>query len=456
MTAISASEPQENLIKPWTPSAQKPYTFVNVSLVDVEAGVIHQNATVKILHGRIEDIQIPSQATTERQISSGSETTIDFKGKYLCPGLFDCHVHVIAVPGEREWQDTKNLNPTTSAYRQAYVCQQMLNRGFTTVRDCGGASLALKQSIEDGLVQGPRLFIAGAFLSQTGGHGDTRGAHDHSNIECCGGGSSNFPSHICDGVPECLRATRENIRTGSDFIKIMGGGGVCSPTDRIDNVQFTSEEIQAITTVAKNSQTYVTSHAYTPASIRQAMENGVMGIEHGNMIDKETAELMASKGAYLTPTLVTYTSMGDEKFAGYMPAESMEKNAQVFVAGLQGLKIAADAGVNICYGSDLLGHLGVTQLEEFTIRSKVLSPLAILRSATITPAKMMGQEKFLGQLKQGYAADMLVLNSNPLEDISVLAHPEKHLLAVIKDGRVCSSRWKLLEKDVHKQSQYIE
>ncbi|KAI4687871.1 uncharacterized protein J4E88_003464 [Alternaria novae-zelandiae] len=292
------------------------------------------------------------------------------------------------------------------------------------------------QSIEDGLVQGPRLFIAGNFLSQTGGHGDTRGSHDHSNIECCGGGSSNFPSFICDGVPECLRATRENIRTGSDFIKIMGGGGVCSPTDRIDNVQFTSEEISAITTVAKNSQTYVTSHAYTPQSIRQAMENGVMGIEHGNMIDKETAELMAQKGAYLTPTLVTYTAMGDEKFAGYMPAESMEKNAEVYVAGLRGLKIAADAGVNICYGSDLLGHLGVSQLDEFTIRSKVLPPLAILRSATITPAKMMRQENFLGQIKQGFAADLLILNANPLEDISVLAQPERNLLAVIKDGRV--------------------
>ncbi|KAI4677906.1 uncharacterized protein J4E84_008851 [Alternaria hordeiaustralica] len=186
------------------------------------------------------------------------------------------------------------------------------------------------------------------------------------------------------------------------------------------------------------------------------MENGVMGIEHGNMIDKETAELMAQKGAYLTPTLVTYTAMGDEKFAGYMPAESMEKNAEVYVAGLRGLKIAADAGVNICYGSDLLGHLGVRQLDEFTIRSKVLPPLAILRSATITPAKMMRQEHFLGQIKQGFAADLLILNANPLEDISVLAQPERNLLAVIKDGRVCTSRWSLLDEDAHEVRPFIE
>ncbi|PVH70979.1 amidohydrolase [Cadophora sp. DSE1049] len=454
----SASRYLEHRLKPWKPLVQRTFVFTNVNLVDVEAGVIHENVTIKLSGGRIEDIKLHSNTNGDAGPHSLSdlETRIDFRGKYLCPGLFDCHVHIIAVPGEREWQDTKSLNPTTSAYRQAYVCEQMLDRGFTTVRDCGGASLALKQSIEDGLIQGPRLFIAGGFLSQTGGHGDTRGSHDHSNIECCGGGSSNFPSFICDGVPECLRAARENIRTGSDFIKIMGGGGVCSPTDRIGNVQFTSEEITAITTVAKNSHTYVTSHAYTPQSIRQAMENGVLGIEHGNLIDKETADLMAAKGAYLTPTLVTYTAMGDEGFAGYMPAESMEKNAEVYVAGLQGLKIAADTGVNICYGSDLLGHLGVCQLEEFTIRSQVLPPLAILQSATITPAKMMGQEKFLGQIKQGFAADMLVLNANPLDDITILAQPEKHLLAVIKDGRVCMSRWKLLDQDIQRLRPNIE
>jgi imidazolonepropionase-like amidohydrolase len=455
---VSSSLYHEQRLKPWKPPVQKTFVFTNANLVDVENGVIHENAIVKLSGGRIENIKLHSSTNGEIDPHSLSDVDklVDFQGKYLCPGLFDCHVHIIAVPGEREWQDTKNLNQTTSAYRHAYVCQQMLNRGFTTVRDCGGASLALKQSIEDGLIQGPRLFIAGNFLSQTGGHGDTRGSHDHSNIECCGGGSSNFPSFICDGVPECLQAARENIRTGSDFIKIMGGGGVCSPTDRIDNIQFTSEEIRAITTVAKNSQTYVTSHAYTPQSIRQAMENGVLGIEHGNLIDKETAELMAKKAAYLTPTLVTYTAMGDESFAGYMPAESMEKNAEVYVAGLQGLKIAADAGVNICYGSDLLGHLGVTQLNEFTIRSQVLPPLAILQSATITPAKMMGQDKFLGQIKQGFAADLLVLNANPLDDITVLAKPEKHLLGVIKDGRVCMSRWRLLDQDVQVRPPYIE
>lgn len=209
----------------------------------------------------------------------------------------------------------------------------MLDRGFTTVRDCEGVSLALKQAIQEGIIQGPRLFIARPFLSQTGGHGDTRGAHDKSVIKCCGGGTLNFPSHICDGVPECLRSARENVRTGSDFLKIMGGGGVCSPTDRIDNIQFTDEEVRTITTVAKNCQMYVTSHAYTPASINQAINNGVLGIEHGNLIDKETAELMAAKGAYLTPTLITYSAMARDKHSGYIPRESMGKTPKSLSQG---------------------------------------------------------------------------------------------------------------------------
>jgi len=451
---VSEKLQQERLIKPWKPSPPLCYVFFNANLIDPVEGVVLKGVTVKLTRGLVEDVTVPSAGTS--QSFSENAIVVDLQGKFLCPGLFDCHVHIYAVPGEKEWRDTKDLDAHTSAYRQAFVCQQMLHRGFTTVRDCGGVTLALKKAIEDGIIQGPRLFIAGPFLSQTGGHGDTRGAHDRSVIECCGGGSSNFPSHICDGVPECLRSARENVRTGSDFLKIMGGGGVCSPTDRIDNIQFTDEEVRAITTVAKNSQMYVTSHAYTPASIKQALNNGVLGIEHGNLIDKETADLMVAKGAYLTPTLVTYSAMAHEKHEGYMPRESMEKNTEVFVAGLRGLKIAADAGVNICYGSDLLGHLGACQLEEFTIRGQVLPPLAILRSATVTPAKMMGRENFLGQIKPGFAADMLILNSNPLEDINVLAKPENHLLAVLKDGRICMSKWRELEQDVHGPPTYIE
>lgn len=445
----------ERLVKPWKPYAQKTYIFTNVNLIDPVLGAVHSGATVKISGGIIESVQLKaSPATGTSSTPDDDVVTLDLQGKYLCPGLFDAHVHLTAVPGDKTWRDTRELEATVSALRQSYVCQAMLNRGFTSVRDCGGATLALKEAIKDGLIQGPRLFIAGRFLSQTGGHGDFRGSYD-TQSECCGGGS-HFTGIICDGVPQCLQGAREVLRTGSDFIKIMGGGGVASPTDHISHVQYTAEEIRAITTIASNNNTFVTSHAYTPKSIQQAINNGVLGIEHGNLIDKETAELMAEKGVYLTPTLVTYSTMASPKHAGYMPPEAVSKNLEVLEAGLGALKIAADAGVNICYGSDLLGHLGAAQSEEFSIRAQVLSPLAILQSATITPAKMMGQSEFLGQIKPGFSADLLILNSNPLEDITILSKPEAHILAVIKEGRVCLSRWGKLKQEIHHQPVLLE
>lgn len=375
-------------------------------------------------------------------IASTSETTIDLQGIYLCPGLFDNHVHIWAVPGEATLGGLYNIDNEVSMTRQPFVVQQMLRRGFTSVRDCGGASLALKQAIEEGVIQGPRLFIAGHALSQTGGHGDSRGPHDHS--DCCGPIALGM---VCDGVPACIKAAREELRTGADFVKIMSGGGVASPTDRLENVQFTGEEVRAITEVARNANTYVTAHAYTPRSIRHAVDNGVSGIEHGNFIDEETARYMAERDIFLTPTLITYSVMASPEFRGFLPIESEEKNAQVLKLGLRSLQIASDAGVTICFGTDLLGPMGVAQTKEFALRNQVLSTKEILQSATINPAKRAGLSDFLGQIKEGFAADLLILNENPLNDISIFDKPEKHMLAVIKDGRVFHSRWSKLPQD---------
>lgn len=335
--------------------------------------------------------------------------------------------------------------------RQPFVVQEMLRRGFTSVRDCGGASLALKQAIAEGAIQGPRLFIANHALSQTGGHGDSRGSHEHG--ECCGPVALGM---VCDGVPACIKAAREELRTGADFIKIMAGGGVASPTDKLENVQFTGEEVRAISEVARNANTYVTAHAYTPRSIRHAVLNGVTGIEHGNFIDEETARFMADRDVFLTPTLITYSVMASPEFKGFLPVESEAKNEEVLRLGLRSLKIAKDAGVTICFGTDLLGPLGVAQTKEFALRNQVLSPKEILQSATVNPARRAGLSDFLGQIKEGFAADLLILNENPLADISIFDKPEKHLLAVIKDGRVFYSRWSKLPQDALPETDTIE
>jgi imidazolonepropionase-like amidohydrolase len=236
----------------------------------------------------------------------------------------------------------------------------------------------------------------------------------------------------------------------------MAGGGVASPTDKLEYIQFTAEEVRAISTVAKNSNTYVTAHAYTPQSIRHAVDNGATDIEHGNLIDAETAKYMAERDVFLTPTLIAYAEMASPDFPGFLPIESETKNEEVLQAGVRSLQIASDAGVTICFGTDLLGPLGIAQTKEFALRSQVLSPKAIIQSATINPARRYGLTEFLGQIKPRFAADMLVLNENPFENITIFDDPDKHLLAVIKDGRVFHSRWTKLSQDVEKSAPIIE
>ncbi|KAL2217046.1 hypothetical protein M432DRAFT_633480 [Thermoascus aurantiacus ATCC 26904] len=418
------------LLKLWTPQPQKTYVFKNANIIDPVDGSVQRNSTVKISAGLIESIT-DRDADAETSTVEGV-TTLDLQSKYyLCPGLIDCHVHVTAVPGAKDIGSSFGMPPDVSKFRQPFVCQQILRRGFTTVRDCGGASLALKEAIAEGVFPGPRLFIAGRALSQTGGHADLRGSHDHT--EFCSGLVHQL-GRLCDG--------------GALTLKIMTGGGVASPTDALANVQFTAEEIRAITTVAENNDTWVTAHAYTPRSIMHAINNGVKGIEHGNMIDAETTRAMAEKDIFLTSTLITYSEMSSPRWQGFLPPELAAKNEEVLRTGLRSLQIASDAGVTMCYGTDLVGPLGIAQTREFALRSQVLSRLAILQSATFNAAKMLRKPDFLGQIKPGFAVDMLILNENPLDDILVFDEPDKHLLAVIKEGRVQTSRWMKLPEEV--------
>ncbi|KAJ9358177.1 hypothetical protein C8Q69DRAFT_472571 [Paecilomyces variotii] len=441
----------EKLLKPWLPQPQKTYIFRNANIINPVDGSVRSNSTVKISGGFVESIT--DTIAEEAEIADSGVTVLDLGSKYLCPGLIDCHVHLTAVPGGKDLGGAFGIAEDVSKFRQPFVCQQMLRRGFTTVRDCGGASLALKEAIAEGVFQGPRLFIAGHALTQTGGHADLRASHDHT--ECCGGTVTGL-GRLCDGVPECIKYAREELRSGADFIKIMTGGGVASPTDALTNLQFTAEEIQAITTVADTYDTWVTAHAYTPRSIMHAINNGVKGIEHGNMIDTETAKIMAEKGVFLTPTLIAYSEMSSPRWPGFLPPESVVKNEAVLRAGLRSLQIASEAGVTLCYGTDLLGPLGIAQTKEFAIRSQVLSPLAILQSATVNAAKMLRKPDFLGQIQPGFAADLLILTQNPLEDVTIFDEPDKNLLAVIKDGRVETSRWSQLSEEVSNPVSVIE
>jgi imidazolonepropionase-like amidohydrolase len=433
----------EKLVKPWKLPAQQVYIFRHANVVDPVSGTVKTKQTVKLSNGLIESVEPTHSHDASTTESSADAVVLELNGKYLCPGLIDCHVHLSAVAGDASLSGGMGGQDIADSYfRQPYLCGQMLSRGFTTVRDTGGATLSLKEALADDVFPGPRLFIVNKALSQTGGHGDTRGSHDHQ--QCCTSGAL---SMVCDGVPACTLAAREQFRTGADFIKVMTGGGVASPTDKLENTQFTAAELRAITEVADTYGSFVTAHAYTPKAIRHAVDNGVMGIEHGNLVDEDTARYMASKGVWLTPTLVTYDAMGSSKYAGFLPPANAAKNREVLARGLESLRIAHEAGVTICHGSDLLGPLQAEQSREFEIRSRALSSATVLRGATVNAAKMLGQEGFLGQVKQGFAADVLVLQENPLEDVAVLGRPEESVLAVVKNGRVYSSRWNRLPQD---------
>ncbi|UNI17927.1 hypothetical protein JDV02_004234 [Purpureocillium takamizusanense] len=436
----SAAGTPARLIKPWMLPPQTSYLFKNANVVDTVEGVVRKQ-TVRLADGLI-------QAVGERIGAGSHDVVVDLDGKFLCPGLIDCHVHLSAVAGNASLAASAfPSDPAVSYFRQPFLCAQMLSRGFTTVRDTGGATLALKEAIDDDVFPGPRLVISNKALSQTGGHGDARGPHQ-AHQQCCGGGADTLLTQVIDGVPACIQAARHQIRTGADFIKIMVGGGVASPTDRLDNTQFTADEIRAICEVADSYGTYVTAHAYTPKAIRHAVDNGVRCIEHGNLIDEETAKFMADHDVWLVPTLITYQAMSEDKYADFLPPVNRDKNREVLARGVASLRMAHDAGVSICHGSDLLGPLQEEQSREFEIRARALDAAEVLRGATVTAARLLRQDDFLGQVEAGFAADLLVLDANPLEDVSVLARPQQNVLAVMKNGRVYTSRWRQLPEDV--------
>lgn len=428
----------DTVTTPWKLQRQQTYILTNAHVVDPLDGSVRHDTTVRLEGGLVQSVG------DERgnQTHEGDIVSIDLEGKYILPGLWDCHVHLAAVQGCTSFDEILNLSSDTSLLRQPEIGQEMLDRGFTTVRDCGGAMLPLKLAFEEGIHPGPRLFIAGRQLSQSGGCGDKRSAFDDSH--CCGG-AKQISCRTVDGVPECLKFAREELRLGSDFIKIMAGGGVSSPRTGLGDIEFTEDEIKAITTVASNAGTFVTAHAYTPAVIRQAVNCGVLGIEHGNFLDQATAELMAQKGVYLTPTLVGYAAGGMPEFGAFLSPDSMVKLNNTLESGLRAIELAKEAGVTVCFGTDLMGPLHFAQTKEFQLRKHVQSNLEILQSATVNAARMMRRQDSLGRVVPGFVADLLILNANPLEDITVLDRPEKHLLAVFKEGRVASSRWSQLE-----------
>ena len=361
-------------------------------------------------------------------IDGDADRVIDLGGRALLPGFIDAHFHAYAARVDIPLAEV--LPITYLAHHASEMLASALRRGFTTIRDAGGADWGLWRATEDGLIKGPRIFYAGRAISQTGGHGDSR----HPHLEPCACRYVANLSEVADGVDEMRKVVRETLRRGAHQIKLFVGGGVISPTDPIWMKQFSDAEIRVAVEEAAARRTYVMAHAYVPHAIIAAVRAGVRSIEHGNLLNEEAAGVMAEHGAFLVPTLIIYDALASEGPKFGLAKVSQDKLVEVVEHGAEAVRLARKAGVKIGFGTDLLGQLHHHQSHEFRLRGAIETPVEVLRSATSVNAELIGRAGSLGVIAKGAIADLVAFRGDPLDDLRVLYERAPDL--VMKGGEI--------------------
>lgn len=367
---------------------------------------------------------------------------IDGAKRILSPGFIDIHAHLtISTP-----RDQMNVHPWVVGAVAANAAAAYLDRGFTTVRDAGGTHPDLARAVASGLLVGPRIYPSGAVVSQTSGHGDFR-TRDAPHPTLCNCGTSHILNHgvsvIADGVPQTLAAVRENLKHGATQIKIMGGGGVASDYDPIHTLQPSPEEIRAAVQAASDWGTYVLAHAYTTEAVQRLVAGGVKVIEHGLLIDEETARLCAEKGVVMS-TQVAIFRMGSE-----LPGmtDNNRKKMQEVLAGQDRLiGYIKKYKLKMGFGTDFVFGMYPRVAEEFTARTQYFTPAEILRQATSESAEIVRMCGKLnpygnfGEIREGWLADLVLIEGDPFADISILERAEESLAVIMKDGKIHRNR----------------
>jgi len=407
---------------------------------------------VRVFDGRHPALRGPSdvvvRGATIESVSPAGEPVpagpdvrvIDGRGRVLMPGLIDAHWHTTFVAvsaGVALTADPGYLH--LMAGREA---QGTLLRGFTSVRDAGGPSFALKRAIDEGAIAGPRIYPSGAFITQTAGHGDFRMRHEVPRG--CGTlshGEVTGASTIADGVDQVLRATREQLLLGASQLKVMAGGGIASPYDPIDVTQYTEAELRAAVEAAEDWGTYVMVHAYTPRAISRSIRAGVRCIEHGHLADDPTAQLMAE-----TETWWSLQPFLDDEDAHMIPDPAgRAKQLQVIAGTDNSYGLARKHGVKVAWGSDILfdASLAARQGRQLAKLTRWYTPAEVLVSATSGNAELLAlcgpRNPYPGQLgvvEPGALADLLLVDGDPIANIDLLADPDRSLLVIMKDGRI--------------------
>lgn len=402
--------------------------LTNARLFDGVRAECHEGLQVLIEGDEIREV-------SDRPIQMSGAQVIDVAGRTLMPGLIDAHFH--AYFSDVNWQ---KVDAAGEAYRAAYAVRKLghaLDCGFTTVRDIGGGDYGLWRAIEDGLIRAPRFFYSGKILSMTGGHGDTRGMNESEHRQgYCACGHASALAVVADGVEECIKAAREELRRGAHCIKVMASGGVTSPTDPIWMNQFREDELRAIVNEASERNSYVSAHCHPASAARRCIEFGVRVIEHGTLMDDETAIYAAGRGVFVVPTLVIINVLAECGAQLGLPAESQRKVQAISREALQALDAMRRAQVKVGFGTDLLGATYVHQCQEFRLRREIFSALEILRQATSINAAILQQEDKLGCIKPGARADVLVVDGDPLKDINLLADNGKHVRLIMRAGQI--------------------
>lgn len=399
----------------------------NATIIDGTGADPVPNGSVVIEGERIKEIvtgppgHVPSDAIT-----------LDCRHQSLLPGLIDAHVHMAAVDADIIEQQRRYFT-SLLVIRTLKVMKETLDQGFTTARDAGGIDPGFREAVAQGLVPGPRLFVAGRALSQTGGHGDFRLPTEHyPPVEHPAG----LATGVYDGVDAVRRAAREQLRQGVDHIKVMAGGGAMSPSDEIDTSQYSLEELQAAVFEAESAGKYVSAHCYSVRSILNSITAGIRSIEHGNLLNESAAQAIKEAGAFLVPTMVTYEMISRMGKDLGVPENNVRKINEARERSLEGLDIAHRVGVKIASGSDLLGPMQCYKGMELELKSQVLGPMGAIVASTKTNAELLRREKDLGTIEPGKLADLILVDGDPLQDIAVFQEYQEKITLIMQGGRL--------------------
>jgi imidazolonepropionase-like amidohydrolase len=403
--------------------AQKSYLWCG-SLIDGISNEAKKNMTIVVEKSKI--------IAVENGFSQpgANDKSIDLKTKTVTPGWIDCHVHLAHETNPNRYLEAFQLNDVDYAYRSVVYAKRTLMAGFTTVRDAGGSVvLSLKKAVNQGLIEGPRIFAAGTPIGSTGSHGDPTNGYRSDLM-----GDPGPRIGVANGVDECIKAVRQRYKEGSDIIKIMATGGVLDVSSNGSGAQYTEEEMRAIVQTAKDYGLKVMAHAHGAEGIKRALRAGVISIEHGTYMDDECMELFKKTGAWYVPTIIAGKSVADSaKIPNYFPAVVAKKAMEIGPKIQSTFARAYKSGVKIAFGTDAGVYKHGNNWMEFTYMIEAgMTPMDAIKSATINAADLLGMKDQLGSIEVNKIADVVAVDGNPLTDSKVFGK----IVFVMKDGLV--------------------